>query len=124
MIMLSSPHQEEVLQKKKLGGITLDIKLHLTTWRPTVEKAKLDIERFANSTHHIRDRVKHIHFLQRVIPGSVRTHDYNLHSVDLNGKTRVKWCILNTPFYSMTHSPVVNSVPIILSQVNVLGLRM
>ena len=104
MIMLSSPHQEEVLQKKKLGGITLDIKLHLTTWRPTVEKAKLDIERFANSTHHIRDRIKHIHFLQRVIPGSVRTHDYNLHSVDLNGKTRVKWCILNTPWISSPQS--------------------
>ena len=77
MIMLLSPHQEEVLQKKNLAGITLDIKLHLTTWKPSVEKAKLDIERFVNSTHHIRDRVKHIHFPQRVIPGSVRTHDYN-----------------------------------------------
>jgi hypothetical protein len=28
MIMLLSPHQEEVLQKKNLAEITLDIKLH------------------------------------------------------------------------------------------------
>jgi hypothetical protein len=66
-----------VFQKKELAGITLATKLHITIWKPTVEKAKLDIERFANSTHHKQDRVKNIHFPQRVIPGSVRTHDYN-----------------------------------------------
>jgi hypothetical protein len=66
-----------VFQNKYFAGITLDTKLHLTTWKPTVEKANLDIERFANSTHHLHDRVKHIHFPQRVIPGSVRTHDYD-----------------------------------------------
>ena len=66
-----------MFQKKELAGITLDTKLHLTTWKPTVEKANLDIERFANSTPHIQDRVKNIHFPQRVIPGSVRTHDYD-----------------------------------------------
>jgi hypothetical protein len=66
-----------VFQKKELAGITLDTQLHLTTWKPTAENAKLDIERFGNSTHHIQDRVKHIHFPQRVIPGSVRTHAYD-----------------------------------------------
>ena len=66
-----------MFQKKELAGITLDTKLHFTTWEPTVEKAKLDIERFSNSTHHLPDRVKNIHFPQRVIPGSVRTHDYD-----------------------------------------------
>jgi hypothetical protein len=53
----------------------------MTTWEPTVEKAKLEIERFANSTHHLHDRVKNIHFPQRVIPGSVRTHDYDPFSI-------------------------------------------
>ena len=66
-----------MFQKKELAGITLDTKLHIITWEPTVEKAKLDIERLANSTRHIHDRVKNIHFPQRVIPGSVRTHDYD-----------------------------------------------
>lgn len=66
-----------MFQKKELAGITLDTKHHFTTWKPTVEKANLDIERFVNSTHHIQDRVKNIHFPQRVIPGSVRTHDYD-----------------------------------------------
>ena len=66
-----------MFQNNSFAGITLDTKLHATTWKPTVEKANLDIERFANSTHHIRDRVKNMHFPQRVIPGSVRTHDYD-----------------------------------------------
>ena len=66
-----------MFQNNSFAGITLETKLHLTTWKPTVEKANLDIERFANSTHHIRDRVKNMHFPQRVIPGSVRTHDYD-----------------------------------------------
>jgi hypothetical protein len=67
------PHLHSVHITTELHGEVFSLQHYMTT----VEKAKLDIERFVNSTHHIRDRVKHIHFPQRVIPGSVRTHDYN-----------------------------------------------
>lgn len=59
-----------------VAGITFDTKLHTTTWRPTVEKAHLFIERFLNSTPPTKDRVKTIHMPQRIIPGSVRTHRF------------------------------------------------
>jgi hypothetical protein len=63
---------------KTIAGITVDTKLHFTThWAPTVENAHLNIERFLSSTQAEKDRVKNIHMPQRVIPGSVRTHDYD-----------------------------------------------
>ena len=63
---------------KTIAGITVDTKLHFTThWAPTVENAHLNIERFLSSTQAEKDRVNNIHMPQRVIPGSVRTHDYD-----------------------------------------------
>ena len=58
--------------------ITVKTKLHFTThWAPTVENAHLNIEQFLNLPQAKQDRVKNMHMPQRVIAGSVRTHDSN-----------------------------------------------
>jgi len=65
--------------EEDIAGITFHTKLHITTWRPTVDKAHLSIERFLNSTPPIRDRMKNIHMPRRVKPMSVVTHEFRPH---------------------------------------------
>ena len=62
-----------------IAGITFQTKLHITTWRPTVDKAQLSIERFLTSTPPTTDRLKNIYMPRRVQPMSVVTHYFVPH---------------------------------------------
>jgi len=72
MIMLFFSLLRRSVSEKKNGGNHTIYNMEVNCWEGSAWYRAA-----STYTHHPRERVKHIHFPQWVIPGSVRTHDYD-----------------------------------------------